>query len=276
MRKSSTLFLFFFVVHFSQAQTISDNLTWASGTSATTASSPTFSLCDQPIEYAIFSTIGFKNVSTSGNPNLTDGIITPGYIYDPSTSIPMTITFSAQISSLRIRFVDLDGDQNEYLSNITPAYSNLTDEIGDFYDPLATADIVFSSIDNSTGWVEWNGPLTSVSFQYNRPYSGCGLVIDSMIFDCTNDSAVFVIDTDEIPNVFTPNGDGVNDLFTLKSATRNDVVTIVNRWGEIVFRSVIPCNWDGTHNNQQCSEGVYFYNIDSNEKQKTGIVSLIR
>ncbi len=66
-----------------------------------------------------------------------------------------------------------------------------------------------------------------------------------------------------IPNVFTPNGDGVNDsyLITAKGIVEFNIV-IVNRWGNVVFESNDILNsWDGTSNGQPCQDGVYFYVI---------------
>ena len=66
-----------------------------------------------------------------------------------------------------------------------------------------------------------------------------------------------------IPNVFTPNQDGVNDsyLITAKGILEFNIV-IVNRWGNVVFESNDILNsWDGTANGQPCQDGVYFYVI---------------
>ncbi len=74
----------------------------------------------------------------------------------------------------------------------------------------------------------------------------------------------------ELPNVFTPNGDGQNDLFTPKTGTeanpRANVdhidINIFNRWGKIMFSTQDPqINWDGKNqsNNIDCAEGVYYY-----------------
>ncbi len=66
-----------------------------------------------------------------------------------------------------------------------------------------------------------------------------------------------------IPNVFTPNQDGVNDtyLITAKGILEFNIV-IVNRWGNVVFESNDILNsWDGTANGELCKDGVYFYVI---------------
>lgn len=65
-------------------------------------------------------------------------------------------------------------------------------------------------------------------------------------------------------NVFTPNGDGKNDLFTFneKSASiASFECTILNRWGTTVHEMyVVTDGWDGNNfNGEPCSSGTYFY-----------------
>lgn len=65
-----------------------------------------------------------------------------------------------------------------------------------------------------------------------------------------NDS--IVMNVLPIANAFTPNGDGINDVF-LK---RLDL-TIVNRWGQELYKGTE--GWDGTYNGQKVSAGTYYY-----------------
>ncbi len=183
MRSLLSLVLVLCLVFVSNAQTVSNNLSWVSATSVTSGTSPSFTFCNGQVTYSITSPIGFKNISAAGDPNYTTGLVTPGAIFDPSLSIPMAISFSQPVCNLRIRFTDLDGGQNEYLSAISPAYTGLTDVVGDFSNPGGSTQ-VNSNMDNARGWVEWSGSLTNVSFNYNRPGPGCGLIIDSIIFEC--------------------------------------------------------------------------------------------
>jgi gliding motility-associated-like protein len=76
----------------------------------------------------------------------------------------------------------------------------------------------------------------------------------------------------ELPNVFTPNGDGKNDFFIPIQPYRDvdsiDLV-IINRWGEKVFTSSDPdIKWNGVHrtSGELVSSGVYFYTCVVYEK----------
>ncbi|WP_257668785.1 T9SS type B sorting domain-containing protein [Parapedobacter tibetensis] len=67
-----------------------------------------------------------------------------------------------------------------------------------------------------------------------------------------------------IPNVFTPNGDGKNDVFEIEGIEGFDriEVTVVNRWGNEVYRSTNYRNdWDGRNLN----EGTYYYLITTHK-----------
>jgi len=74
------------------------------------------------------------------------------------------------------------------------------------------------------------------------------------------ESAVFV------PNAFTPNGDGRNDVFYVQGIgilEGSYIIRIFNRWGEEVFFSTDPeYSWDGTSKGGRCLLGTYVYLID--------------
>ena len=76
-----------------------------------------------------------------------------------------------------------------------------------------------------------------------------------------------------IPNAFTPDGDGVNDIF-LKGFS----IKIINRWGEILYEG--EDGWDGKTNGKAVSPGTYFFvasmpDINSTEKSITGSITVI-
>ncbi len=91
----------------------------------------------------------------------------------------------------------------------------------------------------------------------------CGQTFKNVVFtaiDCTCE--VYV------PNAFTPNGDGLNDLFFPQIGCQPEgyAIEIYNRWGTIVFQSTdFSEKWNGNSPNDQDyydSDGVYFYLIE--------------
>lgn len=81
----------------------------------------------------------------------------------------------------------------------------------------------------------------------------------------------------DLPNVFTPNNDGMHDLFQPFFPyyfVEKINIQIFNRWGQLMFETEDPdINWDGRNykNGKIVSDGVYFYICDVYEQRLTGI-----
>lgn len=67
----------------------------------------------------------------------------------------------------------------------------------------------------------------------------------------------------DVPNVFTPNGDGKNDIFKVKAASLQSFhAIIINRWGRKVYEWSDPAGgWDGKINGKYANPGTYYYII---------------
>jgi gliding motility-associated-like protein len=84
-----------------------------------------------------------------------------------------------------------------------------------------------------------------------------------------------------IPNVFSPNGDGINDKWVIDQLApyANATVNVYTRYGRSVFNSVgykIP--WNGTINGEPLPAGVYYYIIQLKQETKpiSGWVTILR
>jgi gliding motility-associated-like protein len=78
----------------------------------------------------------------------------------------------------------------------------------------------------------------------------------------------------EIPNVFTPNGDNINDKLVAKTSGLVERIDfkLFNRNGLMLFRTEDPrINWDGTYKGKIVSPGVYFYECDVWENRISGV-----
>jgi len=65
-----------------------------------------------------------------------------------------------------------------------------------------------------------------------------------------------------IPNVFSPNGDGINDVFSPFYAEDRytlESFRIFDRWGSTILDCTNPCSWDGSAGSQDAGPGVYLY-----------------
>ena len=129
---------------------------------------------------------------------------------------------------------------------------------------------------NSWSWTFGNGN-TSTSQNPNTLFDTEGtytvlliassnLCSDTVAHTITVESG-FVI---EVPNVFTPNGDGANDVFHIKvSGVKSAEGTIYNRWGQLLFSwDVLNASWDGkASNGENCPDATYFYIIKVIDKK---------
>jgi gliding motility-associated-like protein len=82
-----------------------------------------------------------------------------------------------------------------------------------------------------------------------------------------------------IPNVITPNSDGVNEFFVIQNLPENTEVIIYNRWGNLVFSSTnYQNNWNGKNTTgKDLVDGVYFYKIKTTAgKIGHGFIHLLR
>jgi gliding motility-associated-like protein len=67
----------------------------------------------------------------------------------------------------------------------------------------------------------------------------------------------------KLPNAFSPNGDGVNDVFYVRGGPFETMeLRIYNGWGEMIFETTDPtAGWDGTYNGKPEINGVYVYSV---------------
>jgi gliding motility-associated-like protein len=114
------------------------------------------------------------------------------------------------------------------------------------------------------------------------------------LLGCTGTDSVYVKLVSEeipefgiyIPNAFSPNGDGVNDVFRVKAdGTRIEDLglRIYDRWGgEVYSAKGIENGWDGKKNGKDCPGGVYVYKIVfsldgvAGNQERVGTVMLVR
>ena len=83
-----------------------------------------------------------------------------------------------------------------------------------------------------------------------------------------------------LPNSFTPNGDGRNDVFVISGANSCEIAELIifNRWGKAVFRTTdLSGYWDGTGlDGSPVEPGVYVYRLKGKDYDRMGTVTLIR
>ena len=89
------------------------------------------------------------------------------------------------------------------------------------------------------------------------------------------------LDCLNIPSAFTPDGDGVNDVWNIRSLSEytSCKVEIFNQWGSLVFKSTgYQTPWDGKYNGEPVPAGAYYYiiNLDNSSNKYTGTVTIVK
>lgn len=241
---------------------------------------------------------------------IADGIIDIPNVRNAET--PFLIEFDGRTSTSLVRFVGVAA--GEYTVTITDAVGCVYTEtielissapfiidagpdrmvdLGEFVSITPTANQPISQVQ----WQPINGDTTNsnalgrtftptVSDYYSLTASsedGC-LATDSIFIDVNPVQKVYV------PNVFSPNGDGINDFFAIYSDVPNvqsvSDVAIFDRWGNLLFQQPDLNNsdsnnlWDGTYRGQVVARGTYIYTVkvlflDGREEVIRGDVSVI-
>jgi gliding motility-associated-like protein len=200
--------------------------------------------------------------------------------------------------------IDFPNSPTTYILNVTDANGcfgtdqfpvnviNLPIADADFspssgYEPIT---VVFSNLSQNADSYEWNfgnGQISSVTDlnPISISYLNAGTYYIQLIASnelCTSIwfDSVIVLPYEmleiEVPNVFSPNGDGSNEGYSIitKNATSIEAV-IVNRWGvKMVEITDLNYKWDGkTNSGSEASDGVYFvkYKVNGlNNQEKVG------
>jgi gliding motility-associated-like protein len=222
-------------------------------------------------------------VSYSWSP--TTGLNNPN-IQNPVATPAVTTTYTCTVTNA-IGCTDVD------IATVT--ISPLPVANFSYLPTVIFADSSYYFTDNSTGsatgWL-WNfgdgntSTLQSPAHAYPEAgtYHVCLVVTSNAGCLDTICSDVIVLARDvEAPNVFTPNGDNINDLLVFKNLEyyANTMLQVYDRWGVLVYQNGNYLNdWNGKKNNSgaDCVDGTYYYILSGPnlDESVTGFVELIR
>ncbi|MCX2575099.1 putative Ig domain-containing protein [Pedobacter sandarakinus] len=148
------------------------------------------------------------------------------------------------------------------------------------------------SVNNGTTWMVANG-LNSHTILGLKPGESITIVVRAIgALPCqTSTNSMSVTGTASnpfmndlfIPNTFTPNGDGKNDIFLAYGNTVSRIkMSVYNQWGEYLFESnSLTTGWDGVYKGNMQPSGVYVYYVDVTFNDGTtkffkGTITLLR
>lgn len=192
-------------------------------------------------------------------------------LVDPDENAVITASFTDPCGRTVSASVTIDIIDGEPIVLVT---QNYVVECGEGTIPITVlASGGYGSLD-----LVWNtgatGPTAEANIQIGATY------VVTATDDCNRTasaSATVIVDCEiDIPNVFTPNGDGLNDRFNIDGilSTKN-TVKVFNRWGQVVFEAEnYRNNWGAT----DVPDGTYFYEVtvERDDKPYTGHVTILR
>lgn len=206
----------------------------------------------------------------------TTGITNPTYSFDKGTyEVQLIATSTFGCADSISRDFTLVGPEGDFVASDTSVC------VGDFIDFMLIDTVSVSSFEWDFGdgspIVENENPVshqfqipttdpiynTKVTLVLKSEETGCETVVTSPVTIYNFDSGF------DIPNVFSPNGDGTNDNFNvvIKPGFEDSVQIIefkvYNRWGNLIYDNDDPANgWDGTYNGEPVPSEVYAYFIE--------------
>lgn len=143
------------------------------------------------------------------------------------------------------------------LGNYTPLYEWHVYKAGEEESPYLvryTQDFDYTFLQAGTSYISLNITFVlgtdSIEYELEEPFS---VVASESVLN--------------VPNAFSPNGDGRNDIFRVKPDYKSIIEFhgyIFNRWGKKIFEwTDISKGWDGKYNGSNVADGVYYCRIDA-------------
>lgn len=224
-----------------------------------------------PFTYIYIPSSGVVNPGSENSPIVAAFTGTYQIIVQDDSSCTDTVSFDVTVREKATAQFDLDTVAG--CNGIVISTDNFSQD-ADGYSWYLN-NVLSSSDENFSGILPYgtNGSLTLIATNNQ----GCNDTVDVLI-PARGFEELFNV---SVPNVFTPNSDGINDFFEFEvMQTLVDCidVKVYNRWGMPIFESSgVSHSWDGrTFAGEPATEGVYYYVIDVRGTKYKGSVTLSR
>lgn len=175
-----------------------------------------------------------------------------------------------------IYWVDVDNGGCEIRDSVEITIHPLPTSLLNSYYIMCSDDNIFPMLDPGPAAAYKWSPTGDTIQEIEATMSGTYTVELISIEGCATVDSTFVLERCEprifVPTAFTPDGDGLNDVFkpTVSNLT-SYTIYVYNRWGQSIFTTeFIEEGWDGTFKNSEVPQGVYFYRIDYKSLQADG------
>jgi gliding motility-associated-like protein len=229
--------------------------------------------------------------SASGMNCVNNGYTSEIIIHFSTHVVPGTYILNGQASTSGTNLVNLCGDATTFTSTSPSLPFKVPPPVQDNYLRPDTTKCDYSTITEETlkafDSYLWSTGARTISISIMDPGLYTLQVTDSN--DCIGLDSINIIDSVcpqyvYLPNAFTPNGDGKNDIFrpVFAGAASTFRFAVYDRWGRAVFVTTAPgAGWDGTTGGRQQPAGTYVWECvyqlyKEPERMQRGTVILIR
>ncbi len=217
-----------------------------------------------------------------GNGITASGSLTPKVTYQSPGSFDVTVTINGSY------FISEQGFIMVYPQPKARFYYSDTLDAGNYafvFRPVNPGDDTVSY--TYTWFFDGGSPLTgkSIFHDFDQPGNFPVKLVVEQSAGCV-DSVISNVQVNEllkVPNIFTPNGDGMNDYFRIRTDGINRYIfSVYTRSGILVYKSESPnIIWDGrSFSGEEMHSGIYFFIINQingdNRILKKGFVHLMR
>ena len=196
--------------------------------------------------YTLTVTDNLTGCQSTSTVSVSQNSVSAGFIADPTSGVaPLTVNFTNQSTGATGYSWTFGDTNNNTSSNTDP--SHIYQSSGTY-----TVELIATA-----------GPCSDTAYAIIVVEDGLSLTV---------------------PNVFTPNGDGINDIFMIHATGVKEIsLQIFNRWGQKLYSFTGPnAAWDGIdQNGHKATDGTYFFFVkatgfDGKEIEKNGTVNLYR
>lgn len=231
----------------------------------------------------VLPTISTNGISGVWNPSIINNQTSATYTFTPDSGQCATPAVTFPVTVVPVATVDFEPDTTVYDGAIIPANSFTGSPAGVSFS-WTNSNTAIGLQSSGNGSV----PVFTAINKSNAPITGT-ITITPTINGCagiTRSYLIKVIPLDKnvfVPNVFTPNGDGKNDiLYVYSNYIKTMEMRIFNQWGQQVEFITDPKHgWDGRYKGSPQPVGVYVYTLraeltDGRTIQMKGNITLLR
>jgi gliding motility-associated-like protein len=250
---------------------------------------PQMAIASSPLSGCVPFTVSFLELTSDATLytwNFGDGTISneqnPTHLFDEVGQYTISLT-GANLGGCKSTLADLIVDVAD---TAHPAFHSSPNFPAELMLPDATVHF-FDDSQNANAWIwSFGDQVESADQNPVHQFTEEGVYYVTLTVqnerECVSKitQGPYVVVTPDIfiPNVFSPNGDNINDTYWVRyTGNQPFTLSLFDRWGNLIFtQNDKYAGWDGTVENEAAPAGVYYYVVKVGSKMYNGNVTLVR